>query len=222
MAGFICTALLSVGTDAFMHARGIFPPPGEAMSDGLFALATAYRLVFTVLGGYMTAALAPRAPMTHVVILGTMALSRPPPVRSRRGMPGQSSGLALVSGSSGRHRLAVRLGGRRVADAPTASDVARRHVTLTCRRLLKFPVENDRNWTCGHLRHGVHEDRCPSGETLYCGNKAAAQCSRILNRPGVQRSPVERLERLRVESLDAEHVGGAPHHEHFWTRKFRS
>ena len=72
MAGFICTALLSVGTDAFMHARGIFPPPGEAMSDGLFALATAYRLVFTVLGGYMTAALAPRAPMTHVVILGTI------------------------------------------------------------------------------------------------------------------------------------------------------
>ena len=72
VAGFICTALLSVGTDAFMHARGIFPPPGEAMSDGLFALATAYRLVFTVLGGYMTAALAPRAPMTHVVILGTI------------------------------------------------------------------------------------------------------------------------------------------------------
>jgi len=35
-------------------------------------LATAYRLVFTVLGGYMTAALAPRAPMTHVVILGTI------------------------------------------------------------------------------------------------------------------------------------------------------
>jgi len=72
VAGFICTALLSVGTDAFMHARGIFPPPGEAMSDGLFGLATAYRLVFTVLGGYMTAALAPRAPMTHVFILGTI------------------------------------------------------------------------------------------------------------------------------------------------------
>jgi len=72
VAGFICTALLSVGTDAFMHARGIFPPPGEAMSDGLFALASVYRLVFTVLGGYMTAALAPRAPMIHVVILGTI------------------------------------------------------------------------------------------------------------------------------------------------------
>ena len=69
-AGFLCTALLSVGTDAFLHARGIFPPTGQAMSDGLFVLAAAYRLVFTVLGGYMTAGLAPRRPMTHVVILG--------------------------------------------------------------------------------------------------------------------------------------------------------
>lgn len=72
MAGFIVTALLSVGTDAFLHARGIFPPLGEAMSDGLFVLAAAYRLAFTVLGGYMTAALAPRKPMVHVLILGTI------------------------------------------------------------------------------------------------------------------------------------------------------
>ena len=42
------------------------------MSDGLFVLAAAYRLLFTVLGGYMTAGLAPRRPMTHVVILGTI------------------------------------------------------------------------------------------------------------------------------------------------------
>jgi len=72
VAGFICTALLSVGTDAFMHARGIFPPSGEAMSAGLFVLAAAYRLVFTVLGGYVTAALAPRWPMGHVFILGAI------------------------------------------------------------------------------------------------------------------------------------------------------
>ena len=76
VAGFICTALLSVGTDAFMHARGIFPPSGEAMSDGLFLMAAAYRLVFTVLGGYMTAALAPWRPMTHVLILGAIAGGR--------------------------------------------------------------------------------------------------------------------------------------------------
>jgi peptidoglycan/LPS O-acetylase OafA/YrhL len=72
VAGFICTALLSVGTDAFMHARGIFPPSGEAMSDGLFLWAATYRLAFTVLGGYVTAALAARRPMAHVLILGSI------------------------------------------------------------------------------------------------------------------------------------------------------
>jgi peptidoglycan/LPS O-acetylase OafA/YrhL len=72
VAGFICTALLSVGTDAFMYARGIFPAPGEAMSEGLFLWAATYRLAFTVLGGYMTAALAPHRPMSHVLILGTI------------------------------------------------------------------------------------------------------------------------------------------------------
>jgi hypothetical protein len=72
VAGLVCTALLSTGTDAFMHARGIFPPSGEAMTDGLYLWATAYRLVFTVLGGYVTAALAPRQPMSHVFVLGVI------------------------------------------------------------------------------------------------------------------------------------------------------
>jgi hypothetical protein len=72
IAGFLCTALLSVGTDAFMHARGIFPPSGQVMSDALFAWAATYRLVFTVLGGYVTAALAPHRPMSHVLILGAI------------------------------------------------------------------------------------------------------------------------------------------------------
>jgi hypothetical protein len=74
VAGFACTALLSVGTDAFMHARGIFPASGEAMSEGLFLWAATYRLVFTVLGGYMTAGLAPRWPMSHVLALGAVGV----------------------------------------------------------------------------------------------------------------------------------------------------
>jgi hypothetical protein len=35
-AGFVLTALLSVGTDAVMHASGVFPPWGEQMAGGLF------------------------------------------------------------------------------------------------------------------------------------------------------------------------------------------
>lgn len=69
-AGFFVTAALSLGTDAVMHGTGVFPGWGEPMSDGLFAWATVYRVAFTVLGGYVTAKLAPRRPMAHVLWLG--------------------------------------------------------------------------------------------------------------------------------------------------------
>jgi hypothetical protein len=72
VAGFLVTALLSVGTDAVMHATGVFPPLGEPMTGGLFVWATVYRVVYTVLGGYVTATLAPRRPMSHVLALGAI------------------------------------------------------------------------------------------------------------------------------------------------------
>lgn len=71
-AGFVVTAALSLGTDAVMHGTGAFPGWGQPMSDGLFVWATAYRVVFTILGGYVTARLAPRRPMAHVVWLGVI------------------------------------------------------------------------------------------------------------------------------------------------------
>lgn len=70
LAGFITTAVLSLGTDVVMHASGVFPPWGQPMDERLFAWATGYRVTFTVLGGYVTARLAPRKPMTHVLVLG--------------------------------------------------------------------------------------------------------------------------------------------------------
>ena len=73
-AGFFATALLSLGTDVVMHATGVFPPWGQAMSDGLYVLATSYRVVCTVIGGFLTAALAPRRPMSHVVVLGAIGI----------------------------------------------------------------------------------------------------------------------------------------------------
>jgi peptidoglycan/LPS O-acetylase OafA/YrhL len=72
MAGFFVTAQLSLGTDAIMHASGVFPPWGEPMTNGLFAWAAAYRVVYTALGGYVTAALAPRRPMGQVMALGAI------------------------------------------------------------------------------------------------------------------------------------------------------
>ena len=73
-AGFVAVAILSLGTDQVLHMTGVYPPWGQRMSDGLFGLATAYRVLFTLAGGYITARLAPRRPMRHVVILGILGL----------------------------------------------------------------------------------------------------------------------------------------------------
>lgn len=72
VAGFVTTAVLSTATDALMHAVRIFPPQGERMSDTLFVVATLYRVIFTVLGGYVTAALAPGRALIPVVVLGAI------------------------------------------------------------------------------------------------------------------------------------------------------
>ncbi len=71
-AGFVTVVILSVATDSALEAADIFPPISSA---GLFvtwmlALALFYRTVYTVLGGYVTARLAPSNPMRHVMILG--------------------------------------------------------------------------------------------------------------------------------------------------------
>ncbi|RUL78212.1 hypothetical protein [Dyella choica] len=68
-AGVIVTALTSIGTDAVLRAAGILPSEPRLMSDSLFALAAAYRAVFTVAGGYVTARLALSRPMQHAWIL---------------------------------------------------------------------------------------------------------------------------------------------------------
>jgi len=73
-AGFFATFILSIGTDILLHAAGVFPPWGQPMSNALFILAAAYRTVYTVAGGYVTARLAANKPMGHVWTLGVIGL----------------------------------------------------------------------------------------------------------------------------------------------------
>jgi hypothetical protein len=68
VAGFLAVVILSLGTDAGLHAAGIFPGLGQRMSDGLFVLATIYRTIYGVVGSYITARLAPDKPMKHALI----------------------------------------------------------------------------------------------------------------------------------------------------------
>ena len=75
LLGFIATAILSLGTDQLLHVLKFYPPWGQPMYDPLQNFtALAYRCVFAVLGGYITARFAPRNPMRHVLVLGVIGL----------------------------------------------------------------------------------------------------------------------------------------------------
>lgn len=70
LAGMLAIFVLSIGTDVALHVAGIYPPLGERMSDTLFVLATVYRIVYGIVGSYITARLAPDRPMQHALVLG--------------------------------------------------------------------------------------------------------------------------------------------------------
>jgi hypothetical protein len=73
--GFVAVVVLSLGTDQIFHMLQVYPPWGEPMRDaGLNLLALSYRIVYTVVGGYITARLAPRNPMHHVWVLAGIGL----------------------------------------------------------------------------------------------------------------------------------------------------
>lgn len=73
-AGFLVVVVLSLGTDMALRATGVFPPWADPMSDALFLLATLYRTLYTVLGSYVTARLAPHTPMKHALAGGVVGL----------------------------------------------------------------------------------------------------------------------------------------------------
>jgi hypothetical protein len=74
LGGLAAVAILSHLTDTILRATGVFPPFGQPMGNGLFALATFYRAVYSVLGCALTARLAPDRPMRHALALGGLGM----------------------------------------------------------------------------------------------------------------------------------------------------
>jgi surface polysaccharide O-acyltransferase-like enzyme len=72
LAGLLVVVIITTATDALLHATGIFPSWGQPMSDSLFVLAFAYRIVYGIVGGYITARLAPDKPVKHAIVLGAI------------------------------------------------------------------------------------------------------------------------------------------------------
>lgn len=70
-AGLIFIFVTHIGTDAIMHGLGVFPPAGQPMFDtGQLLIASLYRGIYSIIGCYLAARLAPRRPMLHALILG--------------------------------------------------------------------------------------------------------------------------------------------------------
>lgn len=72
LAGFAVVAVLSIATDAVLE-HSVLPAMNTAeASPPLLALALAYRVLFGVVGGYVTARLAPTRPVLHAIVLGAI------------------------------------------------------------------------------------------------------------------------------------------------------
>jgi len=73
VAAVVANAVLALVTDQLFHVLGVYPPWGQPMFDaGDNALALGYRIAYAVLGGYLAARLAPRAPMRHALAYGAV------------------------------------------------------------------------------------------------------------------------------------------------------
>lgn len=70
LGGLLIIVLLSAGTDALLKAAGILPYDHLFVSTGLILSVIFYRAVYSLIGCYITAGLAPKNPMKHALALG--------------------------------------------------------------------------------------------------------------------------------------------------------
>jgi len=71
--GFIAVVVLSLATDEILHLLKVYPPWNQPMPDpGQNALALSYRIIYGILGSYITARFAPNRPMAHSLLSGVV------------------------------------------------------------------------------------------------------------------------------------------------------
>ncbi len=75
LAGMVFIVVTHTATDFVLEKLGIFTPPHQGFhTTWMVVTATIYRSIYTIGGGYLTAALAPDPPMRYVWILGIIGL----------------------------------------------------------------------------------------------------------------------------------------------------
>jgi hypothetical protein len=75
LVGMIFIVATHAGTDFVLESLGIFTQPNEGFhTTWMVVTATIYRSLYTIVGGYITAALAPSPKMRYVLILGIIGV----------------------------------------------------------------------------------------------------------------------------------------------------
>lgn len=76
LAGIVFIVVTHTGTDFVLERVGVFTPPSQGFhTTWMVVTATIYRSIYTVAGGYLTAALAPNRPMRYATILGIIGIA---------------------------------------------------------------------------------------------------------------------------------------------------
>jgi hypothetical protein len=70
VAGVLMIIIVTTVVDVALHVAHVYPAMNAPLTDALALLASSYRLVIGIAGGYLTARLAPDRPMRHAMILG--------------------------------------------------------------------------------------------------------------------------------------------------------
>jgi len=74
LAGILVGVMLTIATDLVLHKAGVFPPIGQPASSPSLLLATLYRTVYSIVGSYLIARLAPNKPMKHALASGVIGV----------------------------------------------------------------------------------------------------------------------------------------------------
>jgi len=74
LAGIIIGVILTIATDVVLHVIGVFPPIGQPVPDAPLILATGYRILYSILGSYIIARLAPDREMQHALAGGVLGV----------------------------------------------------------------------------------------------------------------------------------------------------
>jgi hypothetical protein len=72
IAGLIFIVITHTAIDAILESTGVLPKGHLYVGTGLILFVIFYRAVFSLLGCYLTARLAPQKPMKHALILGAI------------------------------------------------------------------------------------------------------------------------------------------------------